>query len=52
VDAPAHYNAPDCFRDPKQADERRFAVLATRESRVTNVLTGVHEGDQAVCGLI
>jgi len=52
VDAPAHYNAPEYFRDPKQADERRFAVLATRESRVTGVLTGAHEGDHAVCGLI
>jgi hypothetical protein len=52
VDAPAHYNAPEYFRDPKQGDERRFAVLATKESRVTGVLTGAHEGDHAACGLM
>ncbi|MGO9649144.1 MAG: GNAT family N-acetyltransferase [Terriglobales bacterium] len=52
VDAPAHYNAPEYFRDPKQGDERRFAVLATKDSRVTGVLTGAHDGDQAICGLI
>lgn len=52
VDAPAHYNAPEYFRDPKQGDERRFAVLATRANRVTGVLTGAHEGDQVVCGLM
>ena len=52
VDAPAHYNAPEYFRDPKQANERRFAVLATEQTRVTGVLTGAHEGDHAVCGLM
>jgi CelD/BcsL family acetyltransferase involved in cellulose biosynthesis len=52
VDAPAHYNAPEYFRDPKQGGERRFAVLATKDSRVTGVLTGAHEGDYAACGLI
>jgi hypothetical protein len=53
VDAPAHYNAPEYFIDAKQSDERRFAVLATKESRVTGVLTGAHEGgDRAVCGLM
>jgi len=52
ADAPAHYNAPEYFRDPKQGNERRFAVLATKDSRVTGVLTGAHEGDHAACGLI
>jgi hypothetical protein len=52
VDAPAHYNAPEYFRDPKQGHERRFAVLATSDGRVTGVLTGAHERDHAVCGLM
>jgi len=52
VNVPAHYNAPEYFRDPKQADERRFAVLATKGGQVTGVLTGAHEGDHAACGLI
>ena len=51
VDTPAHYNAPEYFLDAKQRDERRFAVLAMDEGRVTGVLTGAHEGDQVVCGL-
>ncbi len=53
VDAPAHYNAPEYFLDPKQREERRFAVLAMKEGRVTGVLTGAVDGigDEAVCGL-
>jgi hypothetical protein len=51
ADAPAHYNAPEYFRDPKQGNERRFAVLATKESRVVGVLTGAHERDQVTSGL-
>jgi hypothetical protein len=53
VDAPAHYNAPEYFHEPNQAaGVRRFAVLATQESRVVGVLTGEHDGDHAVCGQI
>jgi Acetyltransferase (GNAT) domain len=52
VDTPAHFNAPEYFRFPAPADERRFAVLATKDSRVTGVLTGTHEGDHAICGLM
>jgi hypothetical protein len=51
VEAPAHYDAPEYFRDPKQGNERRFAVLATKEGRVVGVLTGAHERDQVICGL-
>jgi hypothetical protein len=52
VNAPAHYNAPEYFADPAVASARPFAVLATKENRITGVLTGAHEGDHACSGLM
>jgi len=52
VACPAHYSAPEYFRDPNRADERRFAILAMKGNRVTGVLTGAHEGGHAACGQI
>jgi hypothetical protein len=52
VAVPAHYNAPEYFLEPKLGDEQRFAVLATKESKVTGVLTGVHDGENVNCGQI
>ncbi|MGA7218595.1 MAG: GNAT family N-acetyltransferase [Candidatus Sulfotelmatobacter sp.] len=51
VDFPAHYNAPEYFLDAKQAEERRFALLATDQDRVTGVLTAAIEKPHAECGL-
>jgi hypothetical protein len=50
VRCPAHYNAPEYFRETTLANERRFGVLAMQQGRVTGVLTGGHEGYHATCG--
>jgi hypothetical protein len=50
VECPAHYNAPEYFRETALASERRFAVLAMQQGRVSGVLTGGHERRHATCG--
>ncbi|HEX8817048.1 MAG TPA: GNAT family N-acetyltransferase [Terriglobales bacterium] len=50
VECPAHYNAPEYFRETSLACERRFAVLAVQQGRVAGVLTGGYEGTHATCG--
>ena len=49
-DFAAHYVSPEYFREPFFRDRRPFAVLAWQADRVVGVLTGMHEGDQVVCG--
>jgi hypothetical protein len=50
VECPAHYNAPEYFRETSLASERRFAVLAMEQGRVAGVLTGGYEGSHVTCG--
>ena len=52
ADFPAHYVSPEYFLEPFFRDKRPFAVLAWQGERVVAVLTGVHEEQQLVCGLI
>jgi len=51
LEFPSHYNAPEYFLEPHWAGKRPFAVLALDDNRVAAVLTGIHEGEQVVCGL-
>jgi hypothetical protein len=51
LDLPSHYNAPEYFLEPFWTGKRPFAVLAFEGSRAVAVLTGIHEGNQAICGL-
>jgi hypothetical protein len=52
ADFPAHYVSPEYFLEPFFRDKRPFAVLASQGERVVAVVTGVHEEQQLVCGLI
>lgn len=51
VEYPAHYDAPEFFREPYWAGQKPFAVLAVEGPRVTGVITGIHRGGQVECGL-
>ncbi|HZR56028.1 MAG TPA: GNAT family N-acetyltransferase [Terriglobales bacterium] len=51
VDFPSHYNTPEYFYEPYWPEKPRFAVLALEESRVTGILTGMHDGNRIMCGL-
>lgn len=48
---PSHYDAPEFFREPFWTNKKPFAVLAL-DPGVAGALTGVHEGDQVVSGLL
>ena len=52
VECASHYNAPEYFRVPHFVDKRPFAILATREDRITGVLTGLHVKNEVLCGLL
>jgi hypothetical protein len=52
ADFPSHYSSPDFFREPFFVDKRPFAILALQDSRVVGVLTGLHEGDHVISGLV
>lgn len=51
LDLPSHYNAPEYFLEPFWIGKRPFAVLAFEAGQAVAVLTGIHEGDEVVCGL-
>ena len=50
ADYPAHYNAPEFFSEPYWDGLRPFAILALEQGRVAGVVTGLHVGNQIVCG--
>jgi hypothetical protein len=51
VEFPAHYNTPEFFLEPHWTRKRPFAVLAFSDSKITGVMTGIHERNQLVSGL-
>jgi hypothetical protein len=51
LECPSHYDTPEFFREPFWTNKRPFAVLAFEQGRATGVLTGIHEGEQVLCGL-
>jgi hypothetical protein len=51
LELPSHYNAPEYFLEPFWSGKQPFAVLAFQEHQAVAVLTGIHEGDQLICGL-
>lgn len=51
VEAPAHYNCPEFFKEPVWIGKRPFAVLALDRGSVIGVLTGLNEGAQVLSGL-
>src|SRR5271165_2283183 len=51
LEFPSHYDSPEFFLEPFWTGKRPFAILAFEGDRVVGVLTGIHEGEEAVCGL-
>jgi len=51
VEFPAHYDTPEFFLEPHWTAKCAFAVLAFTESRITGVLTGIHQATEVVSGL-
>jgi len=52
ADFAAHYVSPEYFREPFFRDKRPFVVLAWQGEQVVAALSGIHEDQQLVCGLI
>jgi hypothetical protein len=52
ADFPAHYVSPEYFREPFLRDKRPFVVLAWQGERVVAALSGIHEEQQLICGLV
>ena len=52
ADFAAHYVSPEYFREPFVRDKRPFVVLAWQGERVVAALSGIHEGEQLICGLM
>ena len=52
ADFAAHYVSPEYFRDPFFRGKRPFVILAWEGERVVAALSGVHEKQQLVCGLM
>ena len=51
-DFAAHYVSPEYFREPFVRDKRPFVVLAWQGEQVVAALSGIHEGEQLICGLM
>jgi hypothetical protein len=51
VGFPSHYDTPEYFLEPYFAGRRPFAILALDGETVAGILTGLHEGNQVLCGL-
>ena len=51
-DWPSHYTSPEYFLEPYWRGRNPFAVLAYERDRIVGVLTGLHEGNHAVSGLL
>jgi len=52
ADFAAHYVSPEYFREPFVRDKRPFVVLALQGERVVAALSGIHEEQQLICGLM
>lgn len=52
ADFAAHYVSPEYFLEPFFRDKRPFVVLAWQDERIVAALSGVHEEQQLVCGLV
>ena len=52
LDWPSHYTSPEFFLEPYWHGKNPFAVLAYDGDRIVAVLTGLHEGNQVVSGLL
>jgi len=48
----SHYVSPEYFREPFFGDKRPFVVLAWEGERAVAALSGVHEEQQLLCGLM
>lgn len=52
ADFAAHYVSPEYFREPFFRAKRPFVVLAWQDERVVAALSGIHEEQQLICGLM
>jgi hypothetical protein len=52
ADFAAHYVSPEYFREPFVRGKRPFVVLAWQGERVVAALSGIHEEQQLICGLM
>ena len=52
ADWPSHYTSPEFFLEPYWTGKRPFAVLATEGQKIVGVLTGLHEKNQVLSGLL
>ncbi len=52
ADFASHYVSPEYFREPFVRDKRPFVVLAWEGERVVAALSGIHEEQQLICGLM
>ena len=48
----SHYVSPEYFRDPFVRDKRPFVILVWEGERVVAAISGVHDEQQLVCGLM
>jgi Acetyltransferase (GNAT) domain len=51
LEFPAHYDSPEYFLEPFWTGKQPFAILALDGDRMAAVLTGIHDGEQVICGL-
>jgi hypothetical protein len=51
LEFPSHYDSPEFFLEPFWTGKRPFATLAFEGDRAVGVLTGIHDGEEVVCGL-
>jgi hypothetical protein len=51
ADFPAHYVAPEFFREPFWTGRSPFAVLALEGNDIVGVVTGIREGSHLIAGL-
>src|SRR5271166_5789597 len=52
VEAPAHYNSPEFFREPYWEGQNPFAILALSSNGITAAATGLDLGSEVTCGRI
>ena len=52
ADFAAHYVSPEYFREPFVRDKKPFVVLAWQGDRVVAAVSGTHEDQQLLCGLM
>ena len=52
ADFATHYVSPEYFHEPFFRDKRPFVLLAWQGERVVAALSGIHEEQQLICGLM